>query len=84
MIVWLNNAFTILIIIDFFINRVSHSEDLDVPESEVEKLAVNIEREMFNMYYTTDNKYKIKYRSLLLNLKDPENKVCLLMNAIHI
>lgn len=61
----------------FFIIRVSDSDDLDIPKSEVEKLAVNIEREMFNMFYTTDNKYKIKYRSLLLSLKDPKNKVCL-------
>lgn len=57
------------------------SDDLDIPESEVEKLAVNIEREMFNMYYTTDNKYRIKYRSLLLSLKDPKNKVCLKTNT---
>lgn len=61
------------------------SDDLDILESEVEKLAVNIEREMFNMYYTTDNKYKIKYRSLLLSLKDPKNKVRLKTNTtIHI
>ncbi|XP_066529390.1 death-inducer obliterator 1 isoform X2 [Hoplias malabaricus] len=30
--------------------------------------------EMFNMYYTTDNKYKTKYRTLLMSLKDPKNK----------
>ncbi|XP_026800791.3 death-inducer obliterator 1 [Pangasianodon hypophthalmus] len=59
---------------DTLLKRLSDSDDLDIPESEVEKLAVNIEREMFNMYYTTDNKYKIKYRSLLLSLKDPKNK----------
>lgn len=70
----------------FFIIRVSDSDDLDIPESEVEKLAVNIEREMFNMYYTTDSKYKIKYRTLLLSLKDPKNKVCLMANmkTLHI
>lgn len=70
--------------IAFFIIRVSDSDDLDVPDSEVEKLAVNIEREMFNMYYTTDNKYKIKYRSLLLSLKDPKNKVCSATNTVHV
>ncbi|XP_058265476.1 uncharacterized protein si:ch73-181d5.4 isoform X2 [Hemibagrus wyckioides] len=59
---------------DILLKRVSDSDDLDIPKSEVEKLAVNIEREMFNMFYTTDNKYKIKYRSLLLSLKDPKNK----------
>ncbi|XP_062872178.1 death-inducer obliterator 1 [Trichomycterus rosablanca] len=56
------------------LKRVSDSDDLDAPESKLEKLAVNIEREMFNMYYTTDNKYKTKFRSLLLSLKDPKNK----------
>lgn len=74
MIVRLNNTF-------IFIIRVSDSDDLDISESEVEKLAVNIEREMFNMYYTTDNKYKIKYKSLLLSLKDPKNKVCVMTNT---
>ncbi|TSX72103.1 Death-inducer obliterator 1 [Bagarius yarrelli] len=59
---------------DTLLKRVKDSDDLDIPEIEVEKLAVNIEREMFNMYYTTDSKYKMKYRSLLLSLKDPKNK----------
>uniref|UniRef100_A0A3B1IKN5 Death-inducer obliterator 1-like n=1 Tax=Astyanax mexicanus TaxID=7994 RepID=A0A3B1IKN5_ASTMX len=54
--------------------RVSESDDLEMSESDVGRLAVNIEREMFNMYYTTDNKYKNKYRTLLLSLKDPRNK----------
>ncbi|GAA6089410.1 death-inducer obliterator 1 [Tachysurus ichikawai] len=62
-------------LVDTLLKRVKDSDDLDLPKSEVEKLAVNIEREMFNMYYTTDNKYKIKYRSLLLSLKDPKNKI---------
>ncbi len=44
-------------------------------ESEVGKLAVSIEKEMFNIYMNTDNKYKNKYRSLMFNLKDPKNKV---------
>lgn len=44
-------------------------------ESEVGKLAVSIEKEMFNLYMNTDSKYKNKYRSLMFNLKDPKNKV---------
>lgn len=59
----------------FFLLRASESEHLDMSEGEVEKLAVNIEREMFNMFYTTDSKYRNKYRTLLLSLKDPKNKV---------
>uniref|UniRef100_A0A3B4D3G2 Death inducer-obliterator 1 n=2 Tax=Pygocentrus nattereri TaxID=42514 RepID=A0A3B4D3G2_PYGNA len=59
---------------DTLMKRVTESDDLEISESDVGKLAVNIEREMFNMYYTTDSKYKNKYRTLLLSLKDPKNK----------
>ncbi|KAL7864517.1 hypothetical protein AOLI_G00159370 [Acnodon oligacanthus] len=59
---------------DTLMKRVTESDDLEMSESDVGKLAVNIEREMFNMYYTTDSKYKNKYRALLLSLKDPKNK----------
>lgn len=53
----------------------SDSDDLSMSESEVSKLAVSIEKEMFNLYMNTDSKYKNKYRSLMFNLKDPKNKV---------
>lgn len=56
--------------------RVSDSDDLSMSESEVGKLAVSIEKEMFNLYMNTDSRYKNKYRSLMFNLKDPKNKVC--------
>ncbi|XP_076875055.1 death-inducer obliterator 1 [Brachyhypopomus gauderio] len=54
--------------------RANEIDNLNLSENDAEKLAVNIEREMFNLYYTTDNKYKNKYRSLLLTFKDPKNK----------
>jgi len=44
-------------------------------ESEVGRLAVAIEKEMFNLCLSTDSKYKNKYRTLMFNLKDPKNKV---------
>lgn len=53
----------------------SDSDDLSMSESKVGKLAVSIEKEMFNLYMHTDSKYKNKYRSLMFNLKDPKNKV---------
>ncbi|KAF4107568.1 hypothetical protein G5714_011932 [Onychostoma macrolepis] len=59
---------------DILYKRVSDSDDLSMSESEVGKLAVSIEKEMFNLYMNTDNKYKNKYRSLMFNLKDPKNK----------
>ncbi|TRY66539.1 hypothetical protein DNTS_015918 [Danionella cerebrum] len=59
---------------DILFKRVSDSDDLSMSESEVGKLAVSIEKEMFNLCMNTDNKYKNKYRSLMFNLKDPKNK----------
>lgn len=59
----------------FLTTRVSDSDDLKMTESEVGRLAVAIEKEMFNICLSTDSKYKNKYRSLMFNLKDPKNKV---------
>lgn len=59
----------------FVTTRVSDSDDLKMTESEVGRLAVAIEKEMFNLCLSTDSKYKNKYRSLMFNLKDPKNKV---------
>lgn len=30
---------------------------------------------MFNLFRVTDSRYKSKYRSLMFNLKDPNNQV---------
>lgn len=57
------------------INRVNDSDDLVMTESEVGKVALNIEKEMFNLFQVTDNRYKSKYRSIMFNLKDPKNQV---------
>lgn len=46
-------------------------------ESEVGKIALNIEKEMFNLFQATDTRYKSKYRSIMFNLKDPKNQVCM-------
>ncbi|CAJ1051365.1 death-inducer obliterator 1-like isoform X6 [Xyrichtys novacula] len=59
---------------DILFKRVSDSDDLKMTESEVGRLAVAIEKEMFNLCLSTDSKYKNKYRSLMFNLKDPKNK----------
>ncbi len=58
-----------------FLIRFSQSDDLEISESEIEKLSVDMEKEMFNMCYTTDEEYKNKYQHLVLALKDPQNKV---------
>lgn len=48
---------------------------MEISESEIEKLSVDMEKEMFNMCYTTDEEYKNKYQYLVLTLKDPKNEV---------
>uniref|UniRef100_A0A672QMJ4 Death-inducer obliterator 1-like n=2 Tax=Sinocyclocheilus grahami TaxID=75366 RepID=A0A672QMJ4_SINGR len=54
--------------------RFSQSDDLKISESEIEKMAVGMEKEMFNMCYTTDEEYKNKYQDLVLTLQDHKNK----------
>lgn len=44
-------------------------------ENEVGRVALHIEKEMFNLFHVTDNRYKSKYRSIMFNLKDPKNQV---------
>ncbi len=58
-----------------FLIRFSQNDDLEISESEIEKLSVDMEKEMFNMCYTTDEEYTNKYQHLVLALKDPQNKV---------
>ncbi|CAH2303124.1 death-inducer obliterator 1 [Pelobates cultripes] len=54
--------------------RVTDSDDLEMAESDVIKIAMNIEKEMFNLFRDTDSRYKSKYRNLMFNLKDPKNQ----------
>ncbi|GLH06868.1 CXXC-type zinc finger protein 1 [Gryllus bimaculatus] len=53
--------------------RIQECSDLDVPETEVQNLAVNIEEEMHSFFRDTGIKYKSKYRSLVFNIKDRKN-----------
>ncbi|XP_056117277.1 death-inducer obliterator 1 [Rhinichthys klamathensis goyatoka] len=54
--------------------RFNQSDDLNISEDEIEKLAVHMEKEMFNVCYTTDEEYRNKHQCLVLSLKDPKNK----------
>uniref|UniRef100_A0A2K5EXG4 Death-inducer obliterator 1 n=1 Tax=Aotus nancymaae TaxID=37293 RepID=A0A2K5EXG4_AOTNA len=54
--------------------RVNDSDDLIMTENEVGKIALHIEKEMFNLFHVTDSRYKSKYRSIMFNLKDPKNQ----------
>lgn len=54
--------------------RVNDSDDLVMTESEVGKVALHIEKELFGLFQVTDSRYKSKYRSIMFNLKDPKNQ----------
>lgn len=66
-----------LVISLVFSHRLTDSS-LKIPEERAAKVATRIERELFSFFRDTDSKYKNKYRSLMFNLKDPKNKVCII------
>ena len=43
--------------------------------SEIKRLAMDIEEEMFKYYQGVNLKYKNKHRNIVANLRDPQNKV---------
>ncbi|KAL2103618.1 hypothetical protein ACEWY4_000486 [Coilia grayii] len=55
--------------------RVNDSENITLSEKEVGTIALNIEKAIYNMFLSTDSRYKNKYRLIMFNLKDPKNKV---------
>lgn len=62
---------------DFCLSRVCEFEELQMSENEAAKFVASIETEMFDIFRNTDSKYMNKYRTIMFNLKDPRNKVCL-------
>eukprot|EP00075_Anas_platyrhynchos_P014436 XP_027303689.1 death-inducer obliterator 1-like isoform X3 [Anas platyrhynchos] len=54
--------------------RVNDSDDLVMTESEVGEVALNIEKEVFNLFQVTDNRYKSRYRRIMFDLDDPKNQ----------
>lgn len=73
LIIWMH--FVIFAIV--FSYRLTDSS-LKIPEERAAKVATRIERELFSFFRDTDAKYKNKYRSLMFNLKDPKNNVCVI------
>lgn len=60
------------------LKRLNQSDGLIFSENDIEKFAVDLEKEMFSMCYTTDQEYRSKCQDLSLSLKDPKNKeLCL-------
>ncbi|KAJ8257188.1 hypothetical protein GJAV_G00182880 [Gymnothorax javanicus] len=61
-------------LVEILNKRVSDCDDLDVPERNVLKIAVGIEKELYGLFLSTGHNYKNKYRSIMFNLKDPKKK----------
>ncbi|XP_075709273.1 SPOC domain-containing protein 1 isoform X2 [Rhinoderma darwinii] len=66
---------TVQTLYEVLMKRVREIQNLDVAEETLEKLAENVEEEIFRLYPDTGLRYKTKYRSLLFNLKDQKNKI---------
>ena len=69
----------IVVVIVVVVVRKEAVDDVEVTQEEVEKIANKIEEKLFNLHGNISTKYKTKYRSLLFNLKDSKNQVCLIL-----
>ena len=49
----------------------------DLDQKNIESIANDIEEKLFNLNQDINPKYKNKYRSLVFNLKDLKNQVCM-------
>ena len=58
-----------------WIFRAEEADDIVLSSSEIKRLALRIEEELFKVYSNTGHKYRAKFRSLLFNIKDQKNKV---------
>lgn len=48
-----------------------------ITEEEIKSTVLSIEHELYKYNGDTNNKYKTRFRSLIFNIRDPKNKVCL-------
>ncbi|XP_064597582.1 death-inducer obliterator 1-like [Liolophura sinensis] len=59
---------------DVLAHRANEADDIMLSNSEIKKIALSIEEELYNLFQETGTKYKAKYRSLIFNIKDLKNK----------
>ena len=57
------------------VSRAEEADDIVLSSSEIKRLALRIEEELYKVYGNTGHKYRAKFRSLLFNIKDQKNKV---------
>nr|KAG5698560.1 hypothetical protein BaRGS_027071 [Batillaria attramentaria] len=50
------------------------ADDIVLSSSEIKRLALAIEEELYKLFDNTGHKYRAKFRSLLFNIKDQKNK----------
>lgn len=55
--------------------RCKNADDIQLPEEDIRKIALNIEEELHSLFKDNTFKYRAKYRSLMFNIKDPRNQV---------
>ncbi|KAJ8322134.1 hypothetical protein KUTeg_000605 [Tegillarca granosa] len=59
---------------DALARRSEDADDVMLSSSEMKKIALSIEEELFKLFKETGHKYKSRYRSLIFNIKDTKNK----------
>ena len=64
-----------LIFIFIYVNphRALDSDDIMMARSEIKRVALDVEVELFNYYSSASNAYRNKYRTILHYIKDPKN-----------
>ncbi|XP_029633822.1 platelet binding protein GspB isoform X2 [Octopus sinensis] len=55
-------------------NRAREANDINHHNSSIRNLVINIEEELHRLYNDSGQKYKARYRSLIFNIKDSNNK----------
>ncbi|XP_076457207.1 uncharacterized protein LOC143291265 isoform X2 [Babylonia areolata] len=58
---------------DALAHRAREADDIVMSSSEIKRIALRIEEELFKVYNSTGHKYLAKFRSLLFNIKDQKN-----------
>ncbi|GFR17190.1 PHD finger protein 3 [Trichonephila clavata] len=59
---------------NILMDRCKKADDIEMPEEDIQKIAVKIEEELNSLFKDNSFKYRAKYRSLMFNIKDPRNQ----------
>ncbi|GIY23438.1 PHD finger protein 3 [Caerostris extrusa] len=59
---------------NILMDRCKNADDIEMPEADIQRIAIKIEEELNSLYKDNNNRYRTKYRSLMFNIKDPRNQ----------